>query len=95
MMIRIPKIMIAKGQADTPEGITSIPGCCRSIISPQSRITAPMAKPTIAPPYGIPKHSSSTRLCSRFRARGTVSRLAPHLTHTTAPSSFLAPHLVQ
>jgi len=94
MMIRIPKIMMAKGQTDTPAGISPMPGCCRNHMIPQSRIITPMAKPTTAPPYGIPKHSSSTRLRSGLRV-GTVSRLAPHLTHTAASSSFLVPHLVQ
>lgn len=96
MMIRIPKIMIAKGQGDIPEGITSMPGCCRNHMSPQSRIIMPMAKTTIVPPYGIPKHSSSMGLRSCLRDGGAaVFRLAPHLTQTTAFSSFLAPHLVQ
>jgi len=95
MMIRIPKIMTAKGHADTPGGITSMPGCCRNHMIPQSRITTPMAKPTIVPPRGIPKHSSSTCLRSGLREGGAVSRLAPHLVHTTASSSFFVPHLVQ
>lgn len=93
-MIRIPRIMTAKGQGDIPEGITSMPGCCSNVMSPQSRIIAPMAKPTTVPPRGIPKHSSSC-LRSYLRDGGAVARLAPHLMHTTASSSFLAPHLVQ
>ena len=68
--------------------------CCKSAMIPQIRIITPKAKPTITPPCGIPKHSSS-RLRSYLRDGGAVSRLAPHLTHTTASSSFLAPHLVQ
>jgi len=62
---------------------------------PQSRIMTPMAKPTTVPPRGIPKHSSSMCLRSGLREGGAVSRLAPHLTHTTASSSFFVPHLVQ
>ena len=69
--------------------------CCKSAMSPQIRIIIPKAKPTIAPPCGIPKHSSSVRLRSYLREGGAVSRLAPHLTHTMASSSFWAPHLVQ
>ena len=92
-MIRIPMTMAAKDPASIMGKSGTI--CCKSPMSPQIRIIMPKAKPTITPPCGIPKHSSSTRLRSYFREGGAVARLAPHLTHTTASSSFLAPHLVQ
>lgn len=94
-MIRIPRIMTAMGQGESVWGMASGKACCKNHMSPQSRIIAPMAKPTTVPPCGIPKHSSSGRLCSYLRDGGAVARLAPHLMHTTASSSFLAPHLVQ
>ena len=92
-MIKTPMTMAMKA----PTSIVGKSGtiCCRSAISPQIRIITPKAKPTIAPPCGIPKHSSSGRLRSYLRGGGAVARLAPHLTHSTASSSFLAPHLVQ
>jgi len=82
--------------AKAPASIVGKSGtiCCKSPMSPQMRIITPKARPTIAPPCGIPKHSSS-RLRSYLREGGAVSRLAPHLTQTKASSSFLAPHLVQ
>lgn len=82
--------------AKAPASIVGKSGtiCCKSPMSPQIRIIMPKARPTIAPPCGIPKHSSS-RLRSYLREGGAVSRLAPHLTQTMASSSFLAPHLVQ
>ena len=94
-MIRIPMIMTAKDPGDNPSGIAVGKASRRNIMIPEIRIITPMAKPTIMPPCGIPKHSSSTRLRSYLREGGAVARLAPHLTHTKASSSFLAPHLVQ
>jgi hypothetical protein len=61
---------------------------------PAMIIIMPMISPTIAPPWGSPKHSSSARLRSCLQA-GRVPKLAPHLTHATASSSFLVPHFVQ
>ena len=62
--------------------------------TPTRIIIMPMIRSAIAPPWGSPKHSSSVRLRSVLPV-GRVTRLAPHLTHTAASSSFLAPHLVQ
>jgi len=92
MMMSIPKMMTANGQTSFIGNSGFI--CCKSSMSPERRIITPMAKPTTVPPRGIPKHSSSARLRSCLGG-GAVSRLAPHLAHTTASSSFLVPHLVQ
>lgn len=57
---------------------------------------APMARPTIVPPWGSPKHSCWARLRSHLRDSVVpVCRLAPQFVHVVAVSSFLVPHLEQ
>jgi len=93
MSISIPKTIIANGQTSTVFGISSV--CCRIATNPAKTIITPMARITIAPPPGIPKHSSSCLL--RIRSRSSLTGLsdAPHWEQTLASSGFLVPHLVQ
>lgn len=51
----MPKIMMTMGQISTVCVMT--PVCCASVMSPQMSIMTPMAMPTMAPPWGSPKHS--------------------------------------
>src|SRR3989337_3271724 len=65
-------------------------------MKPQNTIIAPIARPTMVPPWGSPKHSCSIRLRSYLRETWVpVSKLAPQLTQTKAVSSFLVPHFEQ
>lgn len=97
-MISIPTMITTMGHMCSHMGLPI------SQANPKMTIMMPKIMPIIAPPWGRPKHSSSKRF-SVFGPKHSSSlclatrlgayRDAPQLTHISASSSFLAPHLVQ
>lgn len=57
-MMSTPNMIIRKGQ-NTPQKFTMMPLASSSDATPTSTIIMPKIKPTIMPPLGKPKHSSS------------------------------------
>lgn len=92
MTISSPMIIMKNAPVYFPRSSSKI------MLSPEVMINSPMIIPMIAPPYGMPKHSCSTRLSGSKHESPCLSRvisiLAPQLTQYFASSSFWVPHFV-
>ncbi len=94
----MPNMIRIVGQISAPtSNVGAISPLSRAMITkPKMRIMVPMAMPTMAPPWGSPKHSCCWRRRSHLRDSVVpVCRLAPQFVHVVAVSSFLVPHLLQ